>query len=268
MTTITRFRHPPPLSFATLSPANHSSRARVTGAWCCALALSPIVLRAQSPLVFQMRGVVQSTAGVPVAGAEVRLEGTTERVVTNPRGEFHLPDVPRGMVRVVVAKLGYAAESFAVSAGEEADVRLQVTLGPSSPPALPAVTTTEPAGSRLMAGFWTRRERESGVFLTREDIQRQGTPNVVEMLRMVPGVRMRQVGMTFAASRLEFDRCRQIAVFVDGVEMRGTDAGDVLRLVDPRQLEAMEVYSSASKVPAAFRSTDRCAAIALWSRIN
>lgn len=233
-----------------------------------ALAFAPAPLFAQSPLVFQVRGVVQSTSGDPVAGAEVRRDGAPERTYTNQRGEFHLPDVPRGTVRVVVAKLGYQAESFAVSAGDATDVKMEVTLGPASPAPLPTVRTEAKAGSRLMAEFWTRRERESGVFLTREEIQRQGTPNVVELLRMVPGVRMRQVGMTFATSRLEFDRCRQIAVFMDGVEMRGSDAGDILRLVDPRQLEAIEVYASASKVPAAFRSTDRCAAIALWSRIN
>lgn len=215
-----------------------------------------------------VRGSVLTTRGQPLRGAQVRMAADSAvSTQTDDGGRFVLAPVPDGVVTLQVRAIGYVPESFDLSTASTSDVTLRVTLTPIATTALGAVTTTGRAGSSLMAGFWTRRERESGVFLTREDIQAHNSANAIDLLRAVPGVRMRVRGQSAMNTRVEFDRCRDAAVFIDGQEMKG-DAGAALQMVDARSIEAAEVYIGASRMPMAFRATDKCAAIVLWTRIH
>jgi hypothetical protein len=212
--------------------------------------------------------MVIGTTGAPLPQAEVRVPGQGRTTLTDAEGRFALSAVPSGTHTMFVAKVGYAPESFDLTTGDLAEVTVRVTLAEAAKTELAEVRTEAKPGSMLMSSFWARKEKESGVFLTRKDIREFGSSNTAELLRMVPGVRLRTVGANQTNTKIEFDRCRFIAVFIDGVESRGSDAGDVLRMVDPRSIEAMEVYTSASKIPATFRTLDKCAAIAIWTRIN
>lgn len=215
-----------------------------------------------------VRGSVLTTRGMPLRGAQVRMAtDSTVATKTDDAGRFVLSQVPDGVVTLEVRAIGYVPESFDLSTAAASDVTLRVALQPVAMTALGAVTTTARPGSSLMAGFWTRRERESGVFLTREEIGAHNSSNAIDLLRAVPGVRMRVRGQSSMNTRVEFDRCRDAAVFLDGQEMKG-DAGSALQMIDARSIEAAEVYIGASRMPMAFRATDKCAAIVLWTRIH
>lgn len=215
-----------------------------------------------------LRGTVLSTRGGPLSGADVRLvSDSTVRSTTDPRGRFTLSAVPDGLVTLQVRAIGYAPETFDLNTTATSDVTLRVALQPLASVALGAVTTTARPGSSLMADFYTRRERESGVFLTRADLDAHNSANAIDMLRAVPGLRMRARGQSAMNTKVEFDRCRDAAVFLDGQEVKG-DAGLALQMIDARSIEAAEIYTGASRIPMAFRAVDKCAAIVVWTRIN
>jgi TonB-linked SusC/RagA family outer membrane protein len=94
----------------------------VPGAACVvAVAGAPTAARAQASAtsgIITGRVVDRGTNG-PVAGAQVRVVGTSLGTVTGPDGAFRIAGVPAGTVQVQARRLGYSAstQSIAVTAG-------------------------------------------------------------------------------------------------------------------------------------------------------
>lgn len=79
-----------------------------------------------------VQGVVRDAAGVPVRGARVSVEGTTQSAESDARGAFFVRDAPNGTVTVDVRAAGFAPWVAAVNGGDTLDVELQpLRLSPS-----------------------------------------------------------------------------------------------------------------------------------------
>ncbi|MDQ8164600.1 MAG: carboxypeptidase-like regulatory domain-containing protein [Gemmatimonadota bacterium] len=86
-------------------------------------------------------GRVLSAAGIPIAGIEVQLEGTTFTTRTDTRGRFAFTDAPGGPQDVVVRGIGYLPARAAVRIPERSlDVTITVLAQPA---ALDTVTVRE-----------------------------------------------------------------------------------------------------------------------------
>ncbi len=99
----------------------HCSRSRIwllrgAGFWLLIVALVAASASAQSaPQAVSQAiwtGTVKNTAGVPIAGAKVRLSshGNKAEATTNAEGEFHLPGLPAGEYHLAVDAQGNKAE--------------------------------------------------------------------------------------------------------------------------------------------------------------
>ena len=99
----------------------HCSRSRIwllrsAGFWLLIVALVAASASAQSaPQAVSQAiwtGTVKNTAGVPIAGAKVRLSSHANKAeaTTNAEGEFHLPGLPAGEYHLAVDAQGNKAE--------------------------------------------------------------------------------------------------------------------------------------------------------------
>ncbi len=134
-----------------------------------ALAVSlPTTLHAQSTV----RGIVVDQASkTPVAGALIRVTGTTVGTTSTDSGTFVLTSA-RAISRVSVTRVGYAAREVDVSGGE---LRIELTA-----------TSTELPGVQVVA----HNPAPSTAQLTRADIDRFDGVNLVNEINTIPGVFM------------------------------------------------------------------------------
>jgi hypothetical protein len=139
------------------------------------------------------------------------------------------------------------------------------------------------SGERLvvpahMRGFYDRRERGVGSFLTREEIERRMAPRLIDILLTIPGVRIKGSDEHVYLVRAG-PRCRNTeppippVIFVDGRTWASILADDpiteLLYSIRPETVMGIEVYDSQAQVPFEFqRRETRCGAIVIWTRLR
>jgi hypothetical protein len=229
-----------------------------------ARAQNPPAQRAPPPAV--VTGVVVDSAGVPIPHAVVSVLGQPLRVLTDSSGRFRLALVTPGLCVFTVRALGYrpVMRSITPEPGQSASERIVLqTVGV----ALPEMTVV---GQQLvparLAGFYQRRQLGFGIFLDRDSIEHRPTNQMSDYFFGRPGIRVHQAYNDPFLTRVDFLRCGQIGVYMDGTRVRG-DASELLREINPADVEAMEIYTGPSELPAEFM-VDDCAAIVIWTRYN
>lgn len=139
-----------------------------------------------------VRGTVEAAGdGRPLAAAEVHLDGE-RAAVTDSAGRFELRGVEPGPHRVRVTYLGFESREalVRVPAGDtvESAVRMQ-----TDPVPLPELTVRVEGGDGPagLAGFRDRMRTGSGHYVTREEIEETEGDDLADVLREVPGLRVR-----------------------------------------------------------------------------
>jgi hypothetical protein len=210
---------------------------------------------------------VRDSLGVALSGAQISVQGTNVRAVTDDDGTFRLGRLRAGDVTLLIRRLGYRPESPSIRVNPQAETRIDIRLGALAMrlPTVEVRRRAEVYDSRL-AGFVARQEKHVGHFVTREQLDRMRSARFVDALRQIPGVQMRPLrggGITVA---LRGSRCPPL-VFIDGFP---ADAGTMdLDMLDLASVEGIEVYSGVATVPPEFmgaRGTHACGVIAVWSR--
>ena len=214
-----------------------------------------------------LRGMVRDSLGGGVTGAQVALEGATSRAVTDAAGEFRFSRLPPGDVVVNVRRLGYKPASARSRIESGTDTRIELELSPIAArlPVIEVRGKGQVYDSRL-AGFNTRREKGVGHFVTRERLDALSSARFVDVLREIPGVRMRTLRGGVTTVSLRGARCSPL-VFIDG--FAATAGAFDLDMIDLASVEGIEVYSGVASLPAEFQSVrglESCGVIAVWSR--
>jgi TonB family protein len=211
-------------------------------------------------------GLVVDSLGVPVAGAQVAVEGTTLLTTTDDAGRFRLTDVAVGKRALVVRRIGFRAQSIAIDLGHAGATHLMVTLS-IAPELLTPVEVTAPAEvyDARLAGFESRAaKRKNGHFISRERIDRSNSKRLSDLLRQVPTVRIAMVRGLGTVAFVRGASCPAV-VYIDGSP---ASAGPLdLDLIDLSWVEGIEVYGGFG-APPEFSNVrgDRCGVIAIWSR--
>lgn len=241
---------------------------RLIARWAFWLAL-PSLLALAAPAMGQgasVSGVVRDTLGLAIAGAEVTLEGGIARAISGEDGSYVLRGLVAGTHRLRIRRLGFrpTVMDVEVPATGLVDVEIQLEqvvtrLAPVS------VLARRDAFEYRLAGFYERRDRKIGHFVSRERIERTHSFSFTDLLREIPGVKIRPIGTIQKAVRIRGSSCPPL-VFIDGM---AAAAGEFdLESIDPGMVEGIEVYSGSASVPAEFagpRNLDRCGVVAIWS---
>ena len=139
-----------------------------------------------------IKGTVRDSIGAVVVFAEVAVVGSELRTLTDATGRFRLADVPFGDVDLRVRRLGYrpSISTVALRKGAEPDVELQLVAIPDYLPAVEVREERQVYDARL-AGFKARSAKGVGHFITRDRLERLHSYRFTDVLREIPGVRMR-----------------------------------------------------------------------------
>ncbi|MCC6928864.1 MAG: TonB family protein [Gemmatimonadaceae bacterium] len=211
-------------------------------------------------------GHVRDTLGLAIAGAEVGVDGSEQRAISGEDGSYALHGLAVGSARLRIRRLGFrpTVMDLEVPAGGLTDVEIQLVQVVTLLAPIAVLARSDAFESRL-AGFYERRDRKIGHFISRERIERTHSFSFTDLLREVPGVRIRPIGSIQKAVRIRGSPCAPL-VFLDG--MPATAAEFDLESIDPGMVEGIEVYSGSATVPAEFagpRNLDRCGVVAIWS---
>ena len=220
--------------------------------------------------------VLDAQTGEPVDGAFAvlvdRSDTSHAATTTNVRGEFALVPPRPGVYFVQVFGAGYQD----VQLGPIDVPATGLTVSPITLAPLPmqldtlAVNVEARSPALERSGFYMRQAIGLGRHIDREEIERRSTVFTTDLLRMIPGVRLVPVGTSYAVvlrggtDRSLRTRACLPQVFVDGVLMLEFELD---RDIHPHQIEGIEVYRSASEVPAQYGGSQAaCGVILIWTR--
>ena len=250
--------------------ANCDSLLHRTGAILVVLALSalPVAVRAQGPYA-GLVGIVRDSTGTPLRDVQVRL-GSGPRAITNEKGGFAFASLSPGVTMVSVRRLGFAPDSLSlILRGGRVDSLVLVMTSMAAE--LPGVTVEDEADARshrLLAGFWERRSRGFGNFMTRDEIEARGARDFVDLTRMIPSLHVVTMNgrraLRFNGSLQPRDCPPQYVV--DGMRIEQGSPDEF----SPHDIEAIEFYSGPATTPPQFTNrafTHTCGVIVIWTRL-
>lgn len=243
---------------------------RVSLAFCAffasALLLGP--LRAGCQGQGTIGGTVTDSAGIPLLGVEITIDGSAIRAYTNEEGVFRLGGVPFGTRTLSARRLGFAPgqTTVDVSSSSEASVAIRLRLLAATLPPV-VIRPGRVNYSGRLAGYYERLERRSaGYFITRDQIDHESTRLLGQLLQHVPGVTAVRGRGGITAIRLRGRTCWPL-VWIDGTPM---PSGDVdLDSFSPNTIHGIEVYLGSTTAPARYtytRDVSSCGTILIWSR--
>ena len=238
-----------------------------------ALALLGILACAPAALHAQIVNGILLDAGsrAPLAGGQVTVLNRDSALVVQARADsagafaFTLPG--RGSYRLQADQPGYrTAASPPISIGGNDTLTVEFTLAQDVVVLEPLVVTGRnrrltPAARR----FYDRAERAGfGNFITRDDIERTHPIRITDLFTRIAGIQT--APMMGGNSVTVRGNCRP-SVFVDGVRVNGYRTID--DLVQPLDVEGIEVYKSAHTAPAEYTGLRAgCAVVLIWTRIE
>ncbi len=213
-------------------------------------------------------GVVRDSArGLGIAGAEVRIDGTAFRALTDERGAFRFADGTATASTLSVRRLGFVPRVVPISAAESA-ASIEVALVSSAQPLAAVVVRAERTKyTGRLAGYYERLERRSiGTFITRSDLERERPSQITDMIQRAPGVNLARGRPGMLRVRMRGRDCSPL-IWLDGAAL---SLGDVdLDAFSPASLEGVEMYLGAASAPQRYqaaRGKNECGTILLWSR--
>jgi hypothetical protein len=216
-------------------------------------------------------GSVRDSAGRGLAGVEVRIGEGALAALTNEAGGFRIAVVPVGPMTVHVRRLGFApaATSVTLRAGRIDSLVVSLTVVAASLPGVVVEDEADTRSKRMLAGFWERRSRGFGSFLTRADIEARRTSEFVDLVRRMPSA---NVAMINGRSTIRFKRSMSSGFdcppqyWVDGMRLESASPEEFI----PEDVEALEVYPGPATLPAQFAprpNSYTCGAIIIWTRL-
>ena len=210
----------------------------------------------------RLTGMVRTTAGMPVAGADVRVRQTGASAVTDDAGRFVLEGLPPGTQVMIVRRLGFALAEQPVelrsNRSRDVTVRLMRAVR------LDSVRVTA-SRWRLAEFEHNRKTNLLGRFLTLTDIQRTKAKKTSDLLPLLGGNVMMGRGRRVKMKETDYDppgthSCKDANVIIDGVDGQAVD--DVL----PNQVAGIELYKDAAAAPPEYAGRANCGVIVIWLR--
>jgi hypothetical protein len=239
---------------------------------CCAPTMSAQTARVTAPTQYAILvGMVRDSAGNAIPGVEVRVLGSELAYArTDDAGGFRLMNLAAGPSSVAVRRMGFAPATV--------DVRLRPGRTDSLVVSLSAIAASLPGvlvedeydarSHRLLAGFWDRRARGFGNYVTRDEIERRAPQDFVDIARLIPSiaVQSRSGRKVLRFNRASGARDCPPQYFVDGMRIEAGMPDEF----SPQDVEAVEFYSGPATLPPQFAPRPfsyTCGAIVIWTRI-
>jgi hypothetical protein len=236
---------------------------------------APLRLAAQEPVssepaaldTAQLIGqVVSAIDGRVIPGAVVSLLGSGMGAISDSSGNFRIPLTIAGTDTLEVRFVGYESGTVEVYLEPNRVTRLVLLLSPTTVRVAELNVEIERSETpALYTGFYRRKNRGIGHFITPEEIARRQPRYTTDMLRSVPGLAVgaSRGGRAQVTVTRELRPCEPV-IFLDGLYLADMAVDDILGT----DLGAIEVYLGPSQVPAQYANLapTSCGAILVWTR--
>lgn len=204
------------------------------------------------------------------------------QAITNDSGAFELTASGPGRYRLQFERPGYRlviTPPFDLKSGEMVDYALQVASLP--PFALDTAVVEGQVVPRRMLGFYQRRARAVGEFITRQEFERWHPQVATDIVRraqvfdLTPNPFYGANGdfreyriQSRRRTREAFGECPAL-IYLDDTRLgnaRDVNVDDILAV---GAIEALEFYEGGTQVPIEYQSNgSECGVIAVWSRLE
>lgn len=255
----------------------------------------PHVARAQGEV--SGRVVTADSTRSPVVAADIAIPRLERIVQSDSLGRFRLRELPPGLHVIVARAIGFKAETTTVRIqGDDVlavDLRLERTAATTLPERI--VTAPKAIEAAKLVEFVERERMGTGHFIKRDQLEKaeSGLRQTGDIISQVPGVIVRRGSnkiwiATGRSPSAACAFCRAPAlnpadfaagarpacfmdVYLDGAmvfdsRQPGNGLFDV-NTVPPAHIAGIEVYTSASQVPAKYNRTGTgCGVLLIWTR--
>ncbi len=217
-----------------------------------------------------VRGVVRNRHGSLVPGATVAAVGMDSTAQADAFGRFSLTGMIAGSGIVEARAVGYMPGHSQTTVRPDSVQDVDIVLGDSATVLDPVTVVGEYTPYLARIGFESRRKTSQGHFLDTADVKRSGAIRFEDIFRMVPGARIRPVGMGYVVE-LQRDPSNSStcppAYFVDGVYFPLPPLQTATVPIIPSEILAIEVYSNLSSAPAQYQRREGvCGVILVWTK--
>src|SRR2546423_2278279 len=234
----------------------------------------PVMLAVAAPLRSaaqqgNITGTVTDSAGLPLVGVEISVDGLPVRTITDEHGVFHLGGIPYGTQTLNARRLGFAPDRTSIEISTPADATATIRLkaiAENLPPV--CIHPGRMSYTGRLAGYYERLEKKSGggYFITREQIDHENPRLLGQLLQRVPGVMAVRGRGGITGIRLRGRPCWPL-IWIDGAPM---PSGEVdLDSFVPSSIHGIELYLGSTTAPARYtytRDVSSCGTILIWSR--
>ena len=268
----------------------------------CALAISAFLLaalsdNAQAQGEIAGRVVATDSGRPPLPGVEASIPKLGRAALSDSSGRFRLKELPAGEHLIVLRAIGFRSESSVVMIDRDEVVSWDVALTRTTGTVLPerVVTAPEDRPPAKLREFTERQKRGIGQFINREQLAKAegGLRQTGDLVAVLPGVRVRRGGTRVwvasarainagkcvfckgGVSKLDYELGARPACYLD-VYLDGLLVFDSahpenglfdVNMLQPEHLAGIEVYTSASQIPAKYnRTAGGCGVVLIWTR--
>lgn len=215
--------------------------------------------------------------GEPLSDATVVVRELGIGTRTNDNGRFVFRRFDTGRYTVEVRYLGRRSSTVeaVVRPGRITHLELALETEAVEVPGLEVTVRRDLRGK--MAGFWERKRRGIGNFVTREEIEGTAGDRFHQVFRGMAGIRVIRCekGTSVACRRImstrqtaDFGNCIHPKFYLDGTIIPLDDYPMGVNAVRPAEVEAVEVYAGPSQIPARFSGASQasCGVVVIWTR--
>lgn len=215
-----------------------------------------------------LSGTVTTRAGKPLEGAVVVVLGTPLTTRTNYKGEFHLAGLPSGTQSIEVRQVGFSPRRYAVDLYPNKESHLATELIEHTV----VLNEIEVAAKKTsgIPGFDQRRKTGMGSYLDESDIEKRQPIATTDIFRSLPGVQVTWDGQGYDVQmtrNMSSGSACPVQWYVDGAQFIST-GGDIDNILQPSDIQAIEVYRDAAETPMQFQSpgNSSCGTIVVWTK--
>ena len=226
--------------------------------------------------------IVDHDTQQPIDAATLELVATEWQTLSDDRGVFVLEKVEPGQHVLRIHHIAYGDVMWPIAVPGVTTMDVRVELSAEAIALDPIVVTTVRSRQLEQQDFYERMEWSDrtgiGVFITAEEIEQIVPMRTTSLLAQLPqislscGQRARGCMVVTPGVRNTipgFAGCAHPTVLVDGAKMirSGRPQDTIDALVIPSEIAAIEVYTTASEIPAEFSGPDaRCGVIVIWTK--
>jgi hypothetical protein len=239
--------------------------------------------------VFLGSVVADGDPSPPLAGAEVTIPTLNLAARTDSLGRFLFQDIPKGMFRVIIRRVGFNAIAINARFSGKDTLAADFALLPVAV----SLDTVNVQGTARQHGkfleFEDRKTHGGGAFLTRTDLEKNRDRQLGEIVARLPGIRINRYGAESAVATSRWSggpgrggdamdrrkgapRACYSQVYVDNVRVFSAEVGEALfniNSIPASTIQGIEYYASRDETPIQYASyRAECGTMLIWTRIE